>query len=298
VKPVISVVIPTYNRGCLLKRALGSIICQTYPHWEALVVDNHSSDDTDQVVDGCNDNRIRLLKVHNHGVIALSRNVGIREASGEYVAFLDSDDWWTPRKLEESLKYLEKGNDLVYHDLFVVSMHNQKVFWRKARTRALENPVFEDLIANGNALNNSSVVIRKSILEAINCLSEDPELIAIEDYDAWLRAARITEKFERIPRALGYYWTAGGNVSNPRRTIENLNAIEERYSSEFVSIDKDIGISWLAYARGRAHYQLGFYKDAKKYLKMVSRYQLSPLIFIKTYWMLYIIKIYKIIYRV
>ena len=297
-KPVISVVIPTYNRGCLLKRALGSIICQTYPHWEALVVDNHSSDDTDQVVDGCNDNRIRLLKVHNHGVIALSRNVGIREASGEYVAFLDSDDWWTPRKLEESLKYLEKGNDLVYHDLLVVSMHNQKVFWRKARTRTLKSPAFEDLIVNGNALNNSSVVMRRDILDSISGLSEDPSLRAIEDYDAWLRVARITEKFERIPRALGYYWIGGENTSNPSRTIENLNAIEERYSSEFVSIDKDIGISWLAYARGRAHHQLGSYTDAKKYLELVSQRQPSFLILLKTYWILCLIKIYKFMHRV
>ena len=121
-------------------------------------------------------------------------------------------------------------------------MHNQKVFWRKARTRALKSPAFEDLIATGNALNNSSVVIRKNILDSINGLSEDRTLISIEDYDAWLRAARITEKFERIPRTLGYYWTAGENINNPRRALESLDVIEERYSSEFVSIDKDIGI--------------------------------------------------------
>jgi glycosyltransferase involved in cell wall biosynthesis len=264
-----------------------------------LVVDGYSSDDTDEVVTGYNDNRIRLLKIHNPlGIIGLPRNLGIREAYGEYIAFLDSDDWWAPRKLEESLTYLEKGNDLVYHDLLVVTKHNQRVFWRKARTRALKSPAFEDLIANGNALNNSSVVMRRDILNSISGLSEDPRLIAIEDYDAWLRVARITEKFERIPRALGYYWIGGENTSNPSRTIELIDTIEERYSGEFISLDKDVGISWLAYARGRAHYQLGSYTDAKKYLEMVNQRHPSLLIFIKTYWMLCIIKIYKFMHRV
>ena len=111
-------------------------------------------------------------------------------------------------------------------------------------------------------------------------------------------AKRITEKFERIPRTLGYYWTAGENINNPRRVLESLDVIEERYSSEFAGIDKDIGISWLAYARGRAHYQLESYTDAKKYLEMVSQRQPSLLIFIKTYWMLCLIKIYKFMHRV
>ena len=292
--PLISVILPTYNRAGLLKRALSSIISQTYPHWEVLVVDNNSTDNTDQIVHDFNNERIRLLKVDNHGVIALSRNVGIREARGEYIAFLDSDDWWKSNKLEKSLAYLENGKDVVYHDLFVVAKRNQRVLWRKARTRTLKIPIFKDLITNGNALNNSSVVLRKKILEDIGGLSEDRSLVSIEDYDAWLRASRITERFQRIPQTLGYYWTAGGNVSNPKRTIETLDVIEERYSREFRSPAAGHGISWLAYARGRAHYQLGLYEDAQKYLKIVSRREPSALISIKTYWMLFIIKIYKV----
>ena len=112
--PVISVVLPTFNRAGLLKRALLSVISQTYANWEVLVIDNNSTDDTDQVVHGLGDERIKILKVHNHGVIALSRNVGIKAAHGTYIAFLDSDDWWKSDKLKKSLAYLEKGNDLVY----------------------------------------------------------------------------------------------------------------------------------------------------------------------------------------
>ena len=83
---------------------------QSYPHWEAFVVDNHSDDNTDEIVNASSDPRIRLLKIHNHGVIAASRNFGIREAQGNWLAFLDSDDYWYPAKLER-LMGVAKANE-------------------------------------------------------------------------------------------------------------------------------------------------------------------------------------------
>jgi glycosyltransferase involved in cell wall biosynthesis len=79
VAPLVSVIIPTYNRARELARALESVRAQTYGNWEALVVDNHSTDDTDQLISGFNDPRIRAFKIHNDGVIAASRNVGIAQ---------------------------------------------------------------------------------------------------------------------------------------------------------------------------------------------------------------------------
>ena len=113
--PVVSVIIPTYNRASDLKRALNSVQEQTFVNWEALVVDNNSEDNTDEIVIGFNDPRIKLFKINNDGVIAASRNKGIKEASGEYIAFLDSDDWWAPNKLELSVAALKAGSDIVYH---------------------------------------------------------------------------------------------------------------------------------------------------------------------------------------
>ena len=187
VKSLISVVIPTYNRARDLERALNSVLAQTYPHWEALVVDNHSSDNTDNVVTHFDDSRISLLKIHNNGVIAASRNLGIKHAQGEYIAFLDSDDWWLARKLEVSLKYLDRGADVVYHDLYMVTKRGQRLLWQKGRTRVLNSPIFEDLLVNGDALQTSGVVARDSILRKIGGLSEDVTLIGWEDYDAWLK---------------------------------------------------------------------------------------------------------------
>jgi glycosyltransferase involved in cell wall biosynthesis len=104
--PVISVVIPTYNRANDLKRALKSVQVQTFTNWEVLIVDNHSVDNTDQVVSDFNDSRIKLFKIHNNGVIAASRNVGIREASGAYIAFLLVE----ARKIKAELRRAECGS--------------------------------------------------------------------------------------------------------------------------------------------------------------------------------------------
>ena len=111
--PIVSIVIPTYNHAKFIGKALESVIDQTYKNWEAIVIDNNSTDDTDKVINQYNDPRIKYLKINNDGVIAKSRNQGIREAKGEWIAFLDSDDWWTKDKLEVCLSETDK-NDFLF----------------------------------------------------------------------------------------------------------------------------------------------------------------------------------------
>lgn len=283
-KPLVSIVIPTFNRARDLRRALQSAIDQSFAGWEAVVVDNHSTDDTDNVVGSFGDARIRLLKVRNEGVIAVSRNLGIANSRGEYIAFLDSDDWWAPRKLEISLEHLEQGADVVYHDMFLAMKNSQTVFWRKDRARELRSPVFQDLLMNGNALKNSSVLARRSILEQIGGLSEDPAMVAVEDFDAWLRAARITDRFARIPLTLGYYWAGGGNTGNPERTLRYLNAFEGLYAADVVKLQVEHGPWWVNYARARACYVSGRYIEARQALRKIRWCEVSVLIALKVLW--------------
>ena len=284
--PLISIVIPTYNRASDLARALGSVFAQTYSSWEALVVDNHSDDNTDDIIKGFNDPRIRLLKINNNGVVAASRNLGIKHAKGEYVAFLDSDDWWTNKKLEESVKYLKKGYELVYHDLFVVTKSGQKMFFRSTNTRDLVSPVFSDLIVKGNIINNSSVVISRKVLNEINGFSEDRALISAEDYDGWLRVAKITERLSRIPKTLGYYWTGGGNIGNPILTLKALDAIGKRYMSDICALDSR-GIScWQNYVKGICYYQMASYKEATENFKQVLLQRTAAITKIKSLYMI------------
>lgn len=291
-KPLVSVVVPTYNRAPDLDRALRSVIAQTDARWEAIVVDNNSIDDTDDVIQSLAEPRIKLLKINNRGVIAASRNLGIRHAEGEYIAFLDSDDWWMPRKLEESLLYLEEGADVVYHELLVAKKLGQRVLWRSGCVRHLKRPVFEDLLLGGNALLNSSAVVRKSILKASGGLSEDVAWITMEDYEAWLKIAKVTERFRLIPKTLGYNWAGGGNVSNPMQTIKNLDAFEEHYADDISQLSSKAGLWWLNYSRGRAYYRMENYAMAESVLRKLRWRQVPFQVSLKKIWMNLIIKLF------
>jgi glycosyltransferase involved in cell wall biosynthesis len=276
VRALVSVVIPTYNRARDLRRALGSVIAQSWKHWEAVIVDNHSEDDTAAVVEAFGEDRMRLLSVHNHGVIGISRNLGIAHAGGEYVAFLDSDDWWLPAKLEGCVRELDAGADVVYHDLYLAKTASSRPRLRRATTRALASPVLADLLGHGNALVNSGVVVRRSTLLAAGGLSEDPRVASWEDYECWLRVARITERFQRLDEALGFYWAGGGNVTAPARTVRNLAHLREMYfAGDGCSRDTDLP-AWIHYNLGRAHLQLGAYREAAHHLRQAAGGTLTP----------------------
>jgi glycosyltransferase involved in cell wall biosynthesis len=284
--PLVSIIIPTYNRAEDLKRALQSVFAQTFTDWEVLVVDNNSVDDTDEVVKSFNDARLRLFKVHNDGVVAVSRNLGLKNAAGEYCAFLDSDDWWLPKKLEESVKYLNQGADVVYHDLYIVTKLDQVFNWRRTQGRKLKSPVFNDLITNGTTLPNSSVVVRKQLLNAINGLSEDENMVGAEDYDAWLRIAQISDKFQKAPQVLGFYWAGGGNISHPERALKLFEVLEGRYADTISELDVRHGNYWFNYAKGRAHFLLKDYDRARYYLSLNSKGKVPFLTRFKTFLML------------
>ncbi len=273
---LVSVVIPNYNRAADLRRALAAVIRQTWQQWEVLVVDNHSTDNVAQVIGSLQEPRIRMLSVHNHGVIALSRNVGVAHAAGTYVAFLDSDDWWAPRKLELSMRALESGADIVYHDLYLARSPRSRWRLQRAVTRPITSPAFKYLIERGNVLINSSVVVRRRLLLEIGGLSEDPELASWEDYECWLRLAAVTEEFTRLPQPLGWYWVGGGNVSSPQRTLRNLERIRQMYFDAAGRHATQELPGWYHYGMGRAHYHLRHYREACEHMQRALRGELYP----------------------
>lgn len=210
--PLFSVVIPTYNRAPMLRRALESVLAQTFGGFEVLVVDNHSDDDTLEVVASFNDPRVRVLRVHNHGVIAVSRNLGIRESRGEWIAFLDSDDrWWSDklRCVRESLAG-RAPPVLVAHDVLTTVNGQPRTVWRCSPRRS---NVFESLLFVRNTLVTSAAVVRKDIALEMGGFSERPEFAGLEDYEFWLRLARIGD-FVFITSVLGEWDSHDSNYSS------------------------------------------------------------------------------------
>tara|TARA_R110002126_G_scaffold110918_1_gene248364 strand:- start:78165 stop:79052 length:888 start_codon:yes stop_codon:yes gene_type:complete len=270
-KSLVSIIIPTYNRALELKRALESVIEQTYQNWECLIVDNNSTDNTDEIIQEFDDKRIKLFKINNHGIIAASRNKAIQEAKGEYIAFLDSDDWWKPSKLEVSLEYLERGADVVYHGLWCMHKMNQTALRkRQVGSRTVIVPVYHDLICNGNALANSSVVLRRELLNRAGQISEDPELVAAEDYECWLRVSKLTDKFVQIPSVLGYYWTGGDSMTSAPRALINLKKIEVLHIVPYINTCLLKMPVWWEYAYARALYLCGELAEAQQKLRHVA----------------------------
>ena len=275
--PRVSVIISTYMRAPLVGRCLESLITQTFKDFEVLVCDDGSTDETAAVVErykGALD-----LSYHwhqNFGGPARPRNTGLRLARGEYVAFLDADDWWAARKLERSVTALDEGADVVYHDLYMARSSRNGWRLRRARTWSMKSPAFRYLIERGNLLTNSSVVARRKLLLDIGGLSEDPGLIAWEDFDCWLRLARVSERFKRLPGSLGWYWVGGGNLTSPLRTIRNLGRMKDKYLlTEGSSRDEDLP-GWYHYGMGRAHFHLQNYAAARRHMRCAVRGKLSP----------------------
>ncbi len=223
--PLISVVIPTFNHAHFLGRALQSVLHQTYPHYEILIIDNNSHDHTHEVIDSFRDARIRTIKIDNHGVIAASRNLGIREARGEWVAFLDSDDYWYPGKLKKMLSIIEcnGGVDILSNDELMVDIGT-------GASKVLQYGPYEDnfykaLLMGGNRLSTSATMIRRKFLVLHNLsFDETKEYITVEDYDLWLNLARLGAKFNFINEVHGEYTIHSNN--NSSQLVRHWGAVE------------------------------------------------------------------------
>lgn len=241
--PLVSVVIPTFNHAHFLLHALRSVLDQTYTNWEAIVVDNHSQDNTDEVVNSFADPRISLLKIHNQGVIAASRNMGIRAAQGEWIAFLDSDDLWYPEKLEVVVKHTQSTSftDVCSTDEVMVN----KV--TGARQILEYGPYcqnfYQSLLIEGNRLSPSATLVRRDFLiEHAILFREQDEFVTAEDYDFWMLLARASAKFTFINSIQGEYTIHATNNSGQveRHNRNVINVIKDHvYRLQAFQPDKD-----------------------------------------------------------
>ncbi len=260
---LISVILPTYKRCQILTKAVNSVINQTYKNWELIIIDNNSNDGTEELIKNYYNNKISFLKINNFGSIAKSRNYGIKKSKGKYLAFLDSDDYWTKNKLEICLNFINNKVDLIYHDLEIIGQ--KKSFFKNniLNSRKLNKPIFDDLLFNGNAINLSSVIVRKNLLEQIGGMKETLEIATCEDYNTWLRVAKLTQNFIYLPKTLGYYLINNQNISNHDMSIPLSFAIKE-FLPLLNEKEKKILSANLQFISGKFSYSLGNYLEAKK----------------------------------
>ncbi len=188
-KPLVSVIIPVYNRESTIERAIDSILKQTYKEVEIIVVDDCSIDRTKDRIMKYGGQRIRLLEQKEHGGAARARNVGIKEAKGEYIAFQDSDDEWVENKLEKQIGYMVREG-------FLISYCPYRLFdgnWVRIVPDIYENndmcsiDILESL-KKGNIIGTPTLVINRTVIQQIGYFDES--MNALQDYEYAIRMAR------------------------------------------------------------------------------------------------------------
>jgi len=194
--PFVSVIIPTYNRWPMVHDAIESVLAQTFRNFELIVVNDGSTDDTERCV-AAYGSRVRLISQSRKGVSA-ARNHGVRIARGEYVAFLDSDDLWLPKKLEIQTAFL--------HECPEIELCQTEEIWLRNGIRV--NPKRKHRKPSGDIflaslelclVSPSAVMIKKNFFEAIGGFDES--LPVCEDYDLWLRIA-VAHAVPLVPSTL------------------------------------------------------------------------------------------------
>lgn len=207
----VTIVIPAYNAGAFIQETLTSVIKQTYQDWQAIVVNNFSSDNTKEIVTSFQDPRITVVDFANHGVIAASRNHGISLAHSPFIAFLDADDLWYPEKLARCLDALEAGCDIVSHgEVYRYadgSQHNHDY-------GPTERSTYERLLIDGNCFSTSAVVCHRGLLQSLGGFDESPQYVTAEDYDLWLRIMARGARAEILPDMLGEFRIHSNSASS------------------------------------------------------------------------------------
>ena len=269
----VSVVTPTYNRERVLPRAVDSVLGQTGTDFEYLVVDDASTDDTESVMAAYTDDRLQYIRLDTNAGANAARNVGIDEASGEYIAFLDSDDEWEPNKLERQL-HVAENEDVGAVYTGVSQFVDGELTAEK--TPSLAGDITADLLGRNFIGTFSSVLVSTPVARDVGRLDES--MPSWQDWDYYLRLSRHTD-FGVVEEALTrQHGHDGPNISSHYETkrdesapklLEKHAELADRHGvkSNFqATIAAELG--WSAVSQGR-------YREARSHFLRSYRHNAS-----------------------
>ena len=233
--PTFSIVIPTYNRAHIVGRAIRSCLAQTFDDFEIVISDDvRSTDRLADVLAAFEDSRIRLL--HHRGTGAAGRNIGIEAARGQYIAFLDSDDAFLPRKLEICLKHLGRADGCVYYSQVYADRGVGKLWLKPRRGLGRNETVIDYLLADRGWITTSTMVMCTSIAKEVRF---NEMLTFAQDTQFAIDAWKKNYQFEMIQEPLVLY----DNSRRPDRVSQNAF-----FASSKDAVDAYL--AWLALQEG------------------------------------------------
>lgn len=170
-KPIVSVILTTFNRAELLPRVIDSVLHQTFTGFELLIVDDFSQDQTSEIIRTFNDDRIKYVRHGENRGLSAARNTGIFHAIGEYIAFLDDDDEWIPTKIEKQVRHIQRLPESVGMVYCWMNYHegNRVVSERHPKLRG---NIFMYVLENQPLGNGSTFLVRRSVINNIGGFDE------------------------------------------------------------------------------------------------------------------------------
>jgi glycosyltransferase involved in cell wall biosynthesis len=205
----VSVIIPNYNYGRFISRAIDGVMAQTYSNVEIIVVDDGSTDDSLEILTSYEKKGVKVIQQKNSGVSA-ARNNGAAKSNGEFIAFLDADDIWLPNKIERQLAAFTDKVGLVTCGMREFDSTSDKTLayftWNKTECNA-----HDLLLLDHPAVSGSAIVVRRSAFDAVKGFDERKEMHASEDWEFCYRVSRVA-KIAFLPEVLVAYRNHGGNA--------------------------------------------------------------------------------------
>lgn len=237
-KPLVSIIIPTYNRTEYLKYTLESVINQTYPATEIIVVDDGSPNTKTQTL--CQHYKnVAYYKIENSGGPATPRNFGFKQSKGQYIAFLDDDDLWLPDKLSKQVKILEENPDfgIAHSYCDVIDKEGKPTGVSIGRPGSLDvkhGDVSHRMIGNWT-LKMPTPLVRRTVIEEVGLFNTEIPA-ALEDTEYWTRCSFYT-KFYYMDESLALYRLHGENISNAKHKYVDLPL----YLKDIIVAEKEKG---------------------------------------------------------
>jgi glycosyltransferase involved in cell wall biosynthesis len=231
-KPAVSIIIPTYNRSQLIVRAVKSVLNQTYQDFELIIVDDASTDNTEEVINSFNDKRIRYIRHEKNKGEAAARNTGIKTAGCNYIAYQDSDDEWLPEKLAKQMKLLENASPevgVIYTGFWKTENH-RRTYIPFSWVRQKNGDIHKELL-KGNFIGSPVALIKKECFDKVGLFDE--RLRNLVDWEMWLRISkRYHFRCVDEPLAIAHY--DSDNISdNPASLVDALELVLEKNCDEF-----------------------------------------------------------------
>lgn len=215
---LVSVIMPAYNSEAFISEAIQSVIDQTYPNWELLVIDDASSDSTLKIIQKYSetDNRIRIFNNSVNKGTCQTRNKGTEGATGDFIAFLDADDQWKPEKLQKQLEILSHQNIAACFSSYDLISENGESL--NKRVEALPVLTYEKLL-KANYVGNLTGVYSAKVLGKIYC----PEIRKRQDWALWLKVIEEGGPMEGIRESLANYRIRKNSISNNKLEMLKYN---------------------------------------------------------------------------